>query len=75
LKEISQKPVGQKFDYAGAILYCIGLATILVGLAIGNPLSERNIIIIACGLAFFHGCYLRRITNKIPDTRPDTFPR
>jgi len=31
LKEISVKSVHEKFDYAGTILYCIGLATILTG--------------------------------------------
>ena len=30
LKEISVRPVGEKFDYAGSILYCIGLSTILL---------------------------------------------
>ena len=37
LKEIGVKPVGEKFDYAGSILYCIGLATILLALTIGDP--------------------------------------
>jgi len=36
LKEISVKPVGEKFDYAGSILYCIALSTILVALAVGD---------------------------------------
>jgi len=53
LKEVVAKPTGQKFDYAGSILYCIALATILFGLAIGNPASTRNIIILASGLVFF----------------------
>ena len=39
LKEIGVKPVGEKFDYAGSILYCIGLATILLALTIGIPLQ------------------------------------
>ena len=30
LKEIRVKPVGEKFDYAGSILYCLGLLTILL---------------------------------------------
>src|SRR5271157_205157 len=30
LKEIGVKPVGEKFDYAGSILYCIGLSIILL---------------------------------------------
>ncbi len=66
LKEISRKPVGQKFDYAGSILYCIGLATILIGLAIGDPLSERNLIIIACGVAFFVAVILVELRIKFP---------
>ena len=53
LKEVVSKPTGQKFDYAGSILYCIALATILFGLAIGNPASTRNIIILASGLVLF----------------------
>ena len=53
LKENGIKSVGQKFDYAGSILYCIGLATILLALAIGDPLSQRNIAILASGLVLF----------------------
>ncbi|MGD0904098.1 MAG: MFS transporter [Terracidiphilus sp.] len=53
LKEIGIKNVGQKFDYAGAILYCIGLATILLALTIGDPSSGRNIAILGGGIAFF----------------------
>jgi len=52
LKEISRKPVGQKFDFAGSILYCIGLATILLALTIGDPLSVRNLGHPRCGAAF-----------------------
>ena len=51
LKEISVRSVGEKFDYAGSILYCIGLTTILLALTIGNPTSGRNIAILAGGLA------------------------
>ena len=53
LREISIKPVGEKFDYSGAILYCVGLLTILIGLTIGNPASVRNIIIMASGIIIF----------------------
>ena len=66
LKEISRKPVGQKFDYAGSILYCFGLATILIGLAIGDPLSERNLLIIGCGVAFFIAVILVELRVKFP---------
>ena len=52
LKAISVKPVGGKFDYAGSILYCIGLATILIALTIGDPTSSRNIAILVGGLVF-----------------------
>jgi len=45
LREISLKPVGEKFDYSGAILYCVGLLTILIGLTIGRSGLLRNIII------------------------------
>ena len=58
LKEIGVKSVGQKFDYAGSILYCIGLATILLALAIGDPLSGRNLAILAVGLDFSSQLYL-----------------
>jgi EmrB/QacA subfamily drug resistance transporter len=53
LREISIKPVGEKFDYSGAILYCVGLLTILIGLTIGNPASVRNIIIMGGGIIIF----------------------
>ena len=53
LKEIRVKPVEQKFDYAGAILYCVGLSVILLALTIGDPLSARNIGILTGGVVFF----------------------
>ena len=66
LKEIGAKPVSEKFDYAGSILYCIGLATILFGLAIGNPTSVRNIVILASGLAFFIAVIFVELRQKHP---------
>ena len=66
LKEISVKSVGQKFDYAGSILYCIGLATILLALTIGDPLSARNIAILAGGLAFFVAVIFIELRQKYP---------
>jgi EmrB/QacA subfamily drug resistance transporter len=66
LKEISVKPLGQKFDYAGSILYCIGLATILLALTIGDPLSGRNIAILAGGLVFFVAVILVELRQKYP---------
>ena len=66
LKEISVKPVGEKFDYAGSILYCIGLATILLALTIGDPTSGRNIAILAGGLAFFIAVIFVELRQKYP---------
>ena len=66
LKEIGIKPVGEKFDYAGAILYCIGLATILLALTIGNPTSGRNIAILAGGVAFFIAVIFVELRQKYP---------
>jgi EmrB/QacA subfamily drug resistance transporter len=66
LKEISIKPVGQKFDYAGSILYCIGLSTILLALTMGDPLSIRNIAILVCGLAVFVAVIFVELKQKYP---------
>jgi EmrB/QacA subfamily drug resistance transporter len=66
LKEISVKTVGQKFDYAGSILYCIGLSTILLALTLGNPTSKRNIAILAAGLAFFIAVIFIELRQKYP---------
>jgi Arabinose efflux permease len=66
LKEISVKPTVGKFDYAGSVLYCIGLATILLALTIGDPLSVRNIAILAGGLAFFVAVIFVELKQKYP---------
>jgi len=66
LREISLKRIGEKFDYAGAILYAVGLATVLIGLTIGNPTSGRNIAIIVCGLAFFVAVIFVELRQKYP---------
>jgi EmrB/QacA subfamily drug resistance transporter len=66
LKEISIKHVGQKFDYAGSILYCIGLSTILLALTMGDPLSIRNIAILVCGLALFVAVIFVELRQKYP---------
>ena len=66
LKEIRVKPVGEKFDYSGSILYCIGLSTILLALTIGDPLSVRNIAILAGGLAFFVMVIFVELRQKHP---------
>ena len=66
LKEISVKTVGGKFDYAGSILYCIGLATILLALTIGDPLSVRNIAILGSGLVFFVAVIFVELRQKYP---------
>ena len=66
LKEIGVKPIGEKFDYVGSTLYCIGLATILLALTIGDPLSVRNIAILAGGLAFFVVVVFVELRQKHP---------
>src|SRR5208283_2892595 len=66
LKEIGTKTVGQKFDYAGSILYCIGLSTILLALTIGDPTSGRNITILIGGLAFFVAVIFVELRQKHP---------
>jgi MFS family permease len=66
LKEIGVKSVGQKFDYAGSILYCIGLTTILLALAIGDPLSARNIAILAGGVILFIIVIFVELRQKYP---------
>ena len=66
LKEISVKPVSEKFDYAGSILYCIGLSTILLALTIGDPGSARNIAILAGGLALFVVVIIVELKQKYP---------
>ena len=66
LKEIGVRPVGEKFDYAGSILYCIGFDTILLALTIGDPTSSRNIAILAGGLAFFVAVIFVELRQKYP---------
>ena len=66
LKEVSFRPVGEKFDYAGSILYCIAVTTVLIALAIGDPLSVRNLIILACGIAIFVAVVFVELRQKHP---------
>jgi EmrB/QacA subfamily drug resistance transporter len=66
LKEIGIKTGGQKFDYAGSILYCIGLAIVLLALTIGNPLSVRNLSVLAIGLVVFVAVILVELRQKYP---------
>jgi EmrB/QacA subfamily drug resistance transporter len=66
LKEVGVKPVVQKFDYAGSILYCIGLATILLALTIGDPTSGRNIAILAGGVVIFVMVIFVELRQKHP---------
>ncbi len=66
LKETGIKPVGEKFDFAGSILYCVGLSTVLLGLTIGNPTSVLNILILAGGLAFFIAVIFVELRQKYP---------
>ena len=66
LKEVRLKPAGQKFDFAGSILYCVALTTVLMALAIGDPLSIRNLIILGCGVAMFGVVMLVELKQKFP---------
>ena len=66
LKELGIKPIGEKFDYFGSILYCIGLSTILLALTIGDPLSARNIAILVGGLAFFIAVVIVELRQQHP---------
>jgi len=66
LKEVSIKHVSGKFDYAGSILYCIGLSTILLALTIGDPGSARNIAILAGGLVLFVVVIIVELKQKYP---------
>ena len=66
LKEIRVKPIGEKFDFAGSILYCVGLSTILLALTIGDPLSARNLAILGGGLAFFIVVIFVELRQKYP---------
>ena len=38
LKEVGVRPLAGRFDYAGSILYCVALVTVLGALALGIPL-------------------------------------
>jgi EmrB/QacA subfamily drug resistance transporter len=53
LKELSKRPVGENVDYTGSILYIVGLLAILGALALGDPTSLRNLLILAGGFALF----------------------
>ena len=66
LKEIRVKPVSEKFDFAGSILYCIGLSTILLALTIGDPLSTRNLAILAGGTASFIAVIFVELKQRYP---------
>jgi len=66
LKEIGIKTRGQKFDYAGSILYCIGLAIVLLALTIGDPLSTRNLSVLAIGLLVFVAVIFVELRQKYP---------
>lgn len=66
LKEVRAKPVGEKFDFAGSALYCVGLTTILLALTIGDPLSLRNLLILAAGILFFVVVIFIELRQKYP---------
>ena len=66
LKERVIKPINQKFDFAGTILYCVGLSTILLAITIGNPGSARNLLLLGAGLAMFVSVIFIELRQKNP---------
>lgn len=66
LKEVSVRISGQKFDYLGAVLYCVGLSVILLALTIGDPTSLRNLLLLAAGMAFFAVVVLVERRQRFP---------
>jgi MFS family permease len=66
LKEVGKRAVGEKFDYAGSILYCVGLCTILLALTIGSPTSSRNLTILAAGLVIFIAAIIVELNQEHP---------
>jgi len=58
--------VGEKFDYAGSILYCIALSTVLLALTIGNPASKLNLVILAGGVVLFLIMIVIELKQKYP---------
>jgi EmrB/QacA subfamily drug resistance transporter len=66
LKETGIKPVGEKFDYLGSFIYCIGLTTLLLGLTIGEPTSNLNLGIITAGIVLFVVVVFVELRQKYP---------
>ena len=73
LKEIGVRPVGQKFDYAGSILYCIGLTTILLGLDYWKSHFRSQYCHPCRWTGIFRRGYICRVKAEISDTRSDSF--
>ena len=53
LKEVSKRKTEEKFDFAGASLYCTGLAIVLYSLTFGSLANALNQIELAAGLSLF----------------------
>jgi EmrB/QacA subfamily drug resistance transporter len=53
LKEVSIRRSGEKFDYVGSTLYCVGLSIVLYALTIGSFVSLNNLILLTVGIALF----------------------
>jgi len=66
LKEVSIRASGQKFDYLGSVLYCVGLSVVLLALTIGDPTSFRNIILLAGGIGVFVAVVLVENRQRFP---------
>jgi MFS family permease len=66
LKEVSIRTAGQKFDYAGSILYSLALVIVLGAITIGNPTSALNLGVLAGGLVLFGVMILVERKQKFP---------
>jgi Na+/melibiose symporter-like transporter len=66
LREVGVKAVGEKFDWAGSILYCVALSIVLWALAVGDPTSPGNLIILAAGFVLFGVAIVVERRQKYP---------
>ena len=73
LKEIGVRPVGQKFDYAGSILYCIGLIDYSACLDYWKSHFSSQYCHPCQWTGIFHRSYICRVKAEVSDTRPDAF--
>ena len=66
LKDVGVRSEGEKFDYFGSILYCVGLAIVLYSLTIGSIFTIENQAMLAIGLGFFAFFIIVERRQKFP---------